>query len=119
MTLQDLKDRIAAILHRSDLSSQMDNFIGDAQQKIQRRFGVVLGAIDPIPAGTETLFLTSALQSAYEHLNNGDNAVYYHDRFELEADRQNVTSPGTVTDVFTAVDDQGATVLAPPFITGA
>jgi hypothetical protein len=100
MTLQDLKDRIAAILHRSDLSAQMDNFIGDAQFKIERRYGITLAAIDPIPPQTESLFLYSALESAYEHLNNGDNAKYYFDKFELEADRQNVLNPGTITDNF-------------------
>jgi len=110
MTLQDLKDRIAAILHRSDLTPQMDNFIADAQQRIERRFGIVLPAIDPIPAGTETLFLTASLQSGYEHLNNGDNAGYYNQRWELEADRQNVLNPGTVTDNYAA---------EPPAIIGA
>jgi hypothetical protein len=39
------------------------------------------------------MFLYSALQAAYEHLNNGDNANYYKDAFELEADRQNVLQP--------------------------
>jgi hypothetical protein len=100
MTLDDLKDRIAAILHRSDLTAQMDNFISDAQFKIERRFGILLPSIDPLPAQTEMLFLYSALESAYEHLNNGDNAKYYFDKFELEADRQNVLNPGTVTDNF-------------------
>lgn len=110
MTLQELKDKLASILHRSDLTSQMDNFISDAQLKIQRRFGVVLAAIDPIPAGTELLFQLWALQSAYEHLNNGDNAKYYHELAELEADRQNVLQPGTETDNYAS---------EPPFIAGA
>jgi hypothetical protein len=100
MTLQELKDRIAAVLHRSDLTAQMDDFIADAQQKIERRFGIVLPSIDPVPVATETMFLYSSLQSAYEHLNNGDNANYYKDAFELEADRQNVLNPGTITDNF-------------------
>lgn len=110
MTIQELKDRIAAILHRSDLTSQMDNFINDAKLRIERRFGIVLPVIDPIPEGTETMFLTSSLQSAYEHMNNGDNAIYYFDKFELEADRQNVLNPGTVTDNYAA---------EPPAIIGA
>jgi hypothetical protein len=110
MTLQEIKNRIASILHRSDLSAQMDNFISDARLKIERRYGVALTAIDPIPAQTEMLFLYAALQSAYEHLNNGDNATYYHDRFELEADRQNVLNPGSITDNYAA---------EPPYIAGA
>jgi hypothetical protein len=110
MTLQDLKDRIAAILHRSDLTSQMDNFVSDAQLKIERRFGIRFASIDPIPDQTEMLFLYAALQSAYEYLNNGDNAVYYQDRFELESDRQNVLNPGTETDNYAAET---------PFVTGA
>lgn len=110
MTLQDLKDRIAAILHRTDLTSQMDNFVSDAQFKIERRFGIVIPAIDPIPTQTELLFLYAGLESAYEFLNNGDNARYYFDKFELEADRQNVLNPGTITDNYAA---------EPPFIAGA
>jgi hypothetical protein len=102
MTLQELKDKIASILHRTDLTASMDGFIQDAQYKIERRFGIVLPAIDPIPTGTELLFQLWALQSAYEFLNNGDNATYYHDRAELEADRQNVLQPGTVTDNYAA-----------------
>lgn len=101
MTLDELKTRIAQILHRTDLGPQLDNFISDAQFKIERRYGIILAAIDPIPPQTESLFLYSALESAYEHLNNGDNAKYYFDKFELEADRQNVLNPGTITDNFT------------------
>lgn len=118
MTLQELKDRVASILHRTDLTPQMDNFIGDAKLKIERRFGIVLPAIDPIPPKTEMLFLYSALESAYEHLNNGENAQYYFDKFELEADRQNVLAPGSITDTFVTVDDTGATVIDPPYMAG-
>jgi hypothetical protein len=110
MTLQDLKDRIAAILHRKDLTPQLDNFVVDARYKIERRFGILLPYIEPIPPQTELLFLYAGLESAYEHLNNGDNAKYYFDKFELEADRQNVLNPGTITDNFAA---------APPVIIGA
>lgn len=118
MTLQELQQRIASILHRSDLTMQLPNFTDDARLKIERRFGIRFTSIDPIPDQTEMLFLYAGLQSAYEHLNNGDNAVYYHDRFELEADRQNVLNPGTVTDIYTTTDDTGAVVLDPPFIAG-
>lgn len=110
MTLQDLKDRIASITHRKDLSAQMNDFISDAQLRMQRRFGITFAAIDPVPARTEMMFLYAALQSAYEHLNNGDNAKYYADKFELEADRQNVLDPGTVTDNY---------ATEPPYIIGA
>lgn len=119
MTLDNLKARIAAILHRLDLTPQMDNFIGDAKLKIERRFGIRFTSIDQIPDQTEMLFLYAGLQSAYEHLNNGENAQYYFDKFELEADRQNVLAPGSVTDPYTTTDDTGATVIAPPVIIGA
>jgi len=109
MTLQDMKDRIASILHRKDLTAQMDGFISDAQLRMQRRFGIEFAAIDPVPARTELMFLYAALSSAYEHLNNGDNAKYYDNKFELEADRQNVLDPGSGTDRYAA---------EPPYIMG-
>lgn len=113
MTPADLKTRIAQITHRNDLGPQLNNFIADANERINRRFGVALVVPadgDPLPAGTEQLYLFAAVTSAYEFLNNGDNARYYDQKWELEADRQNVLQPGTVTDNYAA---------EPPFIAGA
>jgi hypothetical protein len=98
MTLDELKTRISEIIHRTDLQVKTQNFIYDAQNKIERRFGITFESIDPIPDKTELLFLYASLVSAYEYLNNGDNAIYYSERFELEADRQNVLAPSSITD---------------------
>jgi hypothetical protein len=101
MTPADLKTRIAQITHRTDLGAQLDNFVNDANERINRRFGVSLTVpadADPFAEGIYLLYLFAALAAAYEHLNNGDNAAYYSNKWELEADRQNVLQPGTVTD---------------------
>ncbi len=110
MTPADLKTRIAQITHRNDFGVQLDNFVADANLRINRRFGIALvvpADADPLPDGTYQLYLFAALTAAYEHLNNGDNARYYDQKWELEADRQNVLNPGTVTDNYAA---------EPPFI---
>jgi hypothetical protein len=112
MTPADVKTRISQILHRSDLAAQLPNWVNDANERINRRFGIelVVPADDaPLPAGTYQLYLFAGLVSGYEHLNNGDNARYYDGKWELEADRQNVLQPGTVTDNYAA---------DPPFIAG-
>lgn len=113
MTLQDLKDRIASVLHRSDLTNSIPNWIADATERINRRFGIALVSpaadTDPLPA-PDLLYLYASLASGYEHLNNGDNARYYAERWELEADREVVLNPGGATDNYAA---------EPPAIIGA
>ena len=113
MTPAELKTRVAQTLHRTDLTDQITNFLADAQERINRRLSVALTvpADDvPFPDGTPLLYFYATLQGAYEFLNNGDNARYYAQAWELEADRQNVLSPGTVTDQFAG---------EPPVIIGA
>lgn len=88
-------------MHRTDLGAQLPNFVNDANERINRRFGTALTVpvdTDPLPTGTDQLYLFAALASGYEYLNNGDNAKYYDGKWELEADRQNVLQPGTATD---------------------
>jgi hypothetical protein len=112
MTANELITRVAQIMHRADLGAQLPNWVADATRRINRRFGIELPVPvngDVLPVGTEDLFLWAALTQGYEHLNNGDNAKYYDQKWELEADRQNVLSPGSVTDNYAA---------APPFIAG-
>lgn len=112
MTVTELKARIAQTLHRPDMATQIPNFISDAQERINRRFGVALAVpadADPLPDGTGLLYFYAAMQGANEFLNNGDNARYYSELWELEADRQNVLNPGTVTDSY---------ATEPPFIIG-
>ena len=102
MTFTELAAAIAQNLHRTDLTSVIPQFISNANERINRRFGVALTDSGDIPEGTYLLYYYAALQAANEYLNNGDNARYYADRWELEADRQNVLSPGTVTDNYAA-----------------
>ena len=113
MTLADLKARIASVMHRNDMTNNIPNRIADATERINRRFGIALVNpvvdADPLPA-PDLLYLYASLVSGYEHLNNGDNARYYAERWELEADREVVLNPGGVTDNYAA---------EPPAIIGA
>lgn len=106
MTFGELKTRLAAIAHRSDLAAQLPNFVNDAREKINRRFGMALVAF---VADTDTnevltnwpqLYLYAALQSLYEYLNNGDNAVYYGELWKTEAASQNINAASTSTDKY-------------------
>ena len=110
MTFAELQTKIAQTLHRTDMTSVIPQFIDDANERINRRFGVALTVGTDIPAGTQLLYFYAAMQAANEYLNNGDNARYYAEAWELEGDRQNVLQPGTVTDNYAA---------EPPFIAGA
>ena len=110
MTPEELKTRISQILHRTDLTAQMDNFVADANERINRRFGTALvvtpgGAL----AAGDLLYLYAALASAHSFLNNGDNTKFYQDIWELECDRQNVCAPGSPVDNY---------ALEKPFIAG-
>jgi len=104
MNYLELKQRIAGILHRSDLATQLPLFIEDARERINRRFGLELVALsgdtdtNDVLTNFPLLYVYAACQSAYEYLNNGNNAVYMSDSWEKECDRQNVTNGGTATD---------------------
>jgi hypothetical protein len=107
MTYLELKNRIAGILHRSDLATQLPLFIEDARERINRRFGLTLV---PLTQDTETnavltdfplLYVYAACQSGFEYLNNGDNAVYMADSWQRECAGQNITNPYTAADNYT------------------
>lgn len=101
MTYTELEAQIISVMHRSDLAGTVHQFVSDAVRRIERRFGMELDTTDPtIPAGVEDLLLFAGLTSGYESLNDGDNASYYNSRFELEADRQNITNPGGFLDLY-------------------
>ena len=110
MTYDELIARMAAIAHRTDLTSQMQNFVNDANEKINRRFGLAL--VSPSPSAQTNdvltsyplLYLYGAMNSLYNYLDNQDNSRYYEMKLNQEFDEQNVTSPGTVTDTWT-IDD--------------
>jgi hypothetical protein len=110
MNYTDLVARMASIAHRNDLESQMPNFVADANEKVNRRFNLAM--VSPSPTVDTNavlslwplLYLYSGLQSLYEHLNNGDNATYYRQAWEQEADRQNVTLYSPETDMWTSID---------------
>ena len=66
MTPTELKARVAAVTHRSDLTNQMDNFLADALAKINARFNVSIAqpnASTDYPAGTDLLFYYAAPRS--------------------------------------------------------
>jgi len=106
MTLSDLKTRIAEVLHRTDLGPDLGNFVSDATERINRRFGVSLvtpaADTDPLPAG-DLLYLYAACQSGYEFLNDGDNAAAASDRFNNEVMTDRWSNTGATTDQFSGV----------------
>jgi len=105
-----LQQRLAGIAHRSDLTSQLPLFVADATERINRRFGLELAPLvsdndtNPVLTSFPLLYEYSAAQSMFEYLNNGQNAIYYSDRWERECDRQNVLNPYTATDKYTATN---------------
>jgi hypothetical protein len=108
MTYGQLKTRLAAVSHRTDLTASLPDFVEDARIKLNGRFGLTLA---PFTADTDTntvltnfplLYLYAALQSLYEHLNNGDNAGYYKGLFDEQCSMQNVTANSGATDPYYA-----------------
>jgi len=97
MTYDQLIARIAQVTHRSDLGPQMANFVQLATEQIEARLTVFLDPPSPtvtnfILETQPALYLYAALVSAYEFINEGDQATYYHTRWLDEVDRYYVTS---------------------------
>lgn len=105
-----LKQRLAGISHRSDLTNQLPLFVQDATERINRRFNLTLPNLvsdqdtNDVLTQFPLLYVYSASSSMFEYLNNGENAMYYDNKWEVECDRQNVLSPYTATDKYTATN---------------
>ena len=92
--------QIAQITHRDDLSPQMANFIGAANELINVR----LSLNNEVPTAANTandilinyynLYLYAALISAYEFINEIDMAQHYIGRYENEIERYFITAAG-------------------------
>ena len=108
MNYTELEARLAGIAHRTDLTTTIPLFVADANERINRRFGLTLVSPDTTNPTNDVLtnfpllYIYAAAQSMFEYLNNGQNAQYYNGLWELECDRQNVLNPYTVTDHYTA-----------------
>jgi len=101
-TATDIKNRIAQVMHRTDLGTQLDNFLNDALERINRDFGVSLvlpPTGQPLPA-SDLLFLYAGLQAGYEYTNDGDNAIYAAKRYQEEVSWEGMTNTGKPTDQF-------------------
>ena len=117
MNNQQLKQRLAGISHRSDLTNQLPLFVQDATERINRRFNLTLPELvsdldtNAVLTQFPLLYVYSASSSMFEYLNNGENAMYYDNKWEVECDRQNVLSPYTATDAYT--EDNPPYILSP------
>ena len=106
MNYGELQARIAADLHRTDLSAQIPDFIDSARLQINARFDLDLVAFvddaDENEVLTEwpLLYVYSALGEGYNWLHNGDAATSYLQRWAEQADRLNITAPGSSVDPF-------------------
>ena len=92
--------QIAQITHRDDLSPQMDNFIGAANELINVRLSLnnevptAANTANDILVGYYNLYLYAALISAYEFINEIDMAQHYIGRYENEIERYFITAAG-------------------------
>lgn len=104
MTLFDLTTRAAAIAHRKDLGPQLNNFVYDATEAINVRFGLSLdhlinpGDSNEVLEGFPRLYLMGTLKSLYEFLSNTEKASYYSMEFEKELSQMNITAETETTD---------------------
>ena len=113
MNYGELRAFVASYLHRTDLGTEVDGFIDQARTRINRRFCTDLASFnidtDTNDVLTESpeLYQYAALAEGYGFLHNGDAMTTYNQRWETEADRQNITDPGGATDPYKD---------APPFV---
>jgi hypothetical protein len=108
MDNQALQNRLAGIAHRKDLTAQIPLFVEDARERINRRFSLELqplstqSSTNDVLTNFPLLYVYAAASSMFEYLNNGENAIYYDQKWETECARQNVLNPYTSTDHYTA-----------------
>ncbi len=103
----DTVDRIIRQLDEARLADQVSKFIDDATYRINSRFGLNLAS--PASSGDTNAVLTwhpllyvyACLVSAFEYLNNGENAIYMDNKWETEADRVIINNPTSAIDMWT------------------
>ena len=95
--------QIAQITHRDDLTSQMPNFVGAANELINVRLSLsnevptTANDANEILAGYPNLYLYASLISAYEFTNEIDMAQHYIARYENEIERYFITAAGGIS----------------------
>ena len=95
--------QIAQITHRDDLTSQMPNFVGAANELINVRLSLsnevptAANTANEILAGYPNLYLYASLISAYEFTNEIDMAQHYIARYENEIERYFITAAGGIS----------------------
>ena len=110
MNYQGMILRLAQTAHRNDLSAQMPNFMNDATERINRRLTLALTLDTTQPDSTNSvltdqpmLYYYAGLQSLYEFVNEGDNAMTANERYEDEISRYNVTSTAIHTPIIMGI----------------
>lgn len=93
-----LQNRVASWLHRSDLSGEIPDFIDQARQRINRRFGTeypqLVNTTDTNASLTEhgDMWLFASLVEGYTFLHNGAAAEAFDGRYGAAANQINITS---------------------------
>jgi hypothetical protein len=111
MNYSELTARMASLLHRSDLTASMVDFVGDATAKVNARWGLQLAPLvlpddtNEVLTDSPLVYLYWAMESAYLHLNDGDNATTYGDLATTMASQQNITAAKTSTDPYLAAGE--------------
>jgi len=101
MNYLELTQQLTQVSHRSDLQSQMYNFVQSATEKLNRRLNL---SLVPLVADTDTneiltdwplLYLYASLAALYQYIEEGDNMSTYLQLWDGEVNQQNITAPGT------------------------
>lgn len=102
MNYGELKTRVAQVLHRTDLTVNMVDFMHDATERINARFGTAFADLvadtdtnavleapstAPLQPTASSLYLFGMLESAYLFLNDGENQATYGQRFDAAANQ--------------------------------
>lgn len=117
MNYGELKARLAADLHRSDLTVHLPFFVDQARERLERRFGIELAELladvdtDEVLTHNPSLYRLAALGEAYRFLNDGENADTFDRLWNVECNRVNVSGLPGYTDPWTDADGN------PPVIT--
>jgi hypothetical protein len=120
MNYGDLKTRVAAELHRDDLTAEIPAFIETARQRIQVRFGYTLaqftadGDENDVLDEHPDLYLFAATSAGYLWTHNAEASAHYGSEFERLANQILVTNPGSVLNPY---KNEAGTSPLPPRIT--
>ena len=99
MNRGQLKQRLIDESHRTDLATMLDQFVNDAEQKINHRFSLELSTsadtdINYILRDHYLLYLYPAMRSLNLHIKDVDEALRWNELWRQEASEMNINNLG-------------------------